>query len=319
METLLDPQQIVPIVFSILAFITVVGVTLPLLQSDARAQQLKRVAERRRELSDEQRRRYQEKTSVRYQLSARASTMKQILQALRLSRLMEQRGLRQKLTRAGMRGQTPLVTFTFLRVAVPAGLAALAAVLLFSGRFELALAGKIIGVGIAAVFGYFLPEILLRNRIAKRGQAVQRGFPDALDLMVICVESGQSLEAAFGKVAEEMGDTAPELAEEFGLAAAEFSFLGDRRTPLNNLSERIDAPAVKPFVTSLIQAERYGTPVSTALRVVAEESRDTRMAAAEEKAASLPAKLTVPMVMFFLPVLFIVMIGPTVIRVIEIL
>jgi tight adherence protein C len=143
---------------------------------------------------------------------------------------------------------------------------------------------------------------------------MQRAFPDALDLMVICVESGLSVEAAFGKVSSEMGADAPVIAEEFGLTTAELAYLSDRRQALENLSDRTGLQTVKSFVTALAQSEKYGTPVAVSLRVVAQENRDSRMSRAEEKAASLPAKLTVPMVLFFLPVLFMVLIGPTIIQ-----
>ena len=150
--------------------------------------------------------------------------------------------------------------------------------------------------------------------IQKRQQAVSRSFPDALDLLLICVESGMSIEAAFNKVAEEIGTQSIEMAEELMLTTAELSYLQDRRLAYENLGKRTGLPGVKAVVTSLIQSERYGTPLGTALRVMAQENRDMRMQAAEKKAAGLPPKLTVPMILFFLPVLFVVILGPAAIR-----
>jgi len=166
----------------------------------------------------------------------------------------------------------------------------------------------------AFAVGYYLPTILLRNLIERRQLSITRAFPDALDLLLICVESGMSVEAGFSRVAAEVGTQSPELAEEMALTTAELSFLPDRSQAYENLAIRTDLPGVKAVTTSLIQAERYGTPVGTALRVMAEENRSMRMQAAEKKAAALPAQLTVPMIVFFLPVLFMVILGPAAIR-----
>jgi tight adherence protein C len=160
-----------------------------------------------------------------------------------------------------------------------------------------------------------LPSILISNAITKRQNEIIKKFPDALDLTVICIESGVSLEAAFTRVSEEMAADAPALSEEFAITTAELAFLSDRKQALDNFSERTAVGPIKSLVTALIQSEKYGTPLAAALRVVSQESRETRMAKAEEKAAALPAKLTVPMVVFFLPVLFMVLIGPTIIQV----
>ena len=167
----------------------------------------------------------------------------------------------------------------------------------------------------AAVAGLYLPNLLMQNAIQKRQTAFTLGFPDALDLLLICVESGLSMEAACGRVAREIGESHPELAEELELTTAELAYLPDRRLALENLAARTGLPAVKAVVTTLIQADRYGTPLTAALRTAAQENRDNRLAVAEKKAASLPATLTVPMIVFFLPVLFVVILGPTVIQV----
>lgn len=313
-----DPATLLPAILSLLAFLTVIGLGLPWLQHDIFATRLKVITRRRGELSEQRKQRLEQKRpSLRRAIaSGRVDFMRAVIRKLRLGTIMEQPELRKKLVRAGKRSQAALVTFTFLRIALPFAFGGVAALLLFgSANAHLLASLKVAACMIALLVGYALPDILLSNVVAKRRHEIERKFPDALDLMVICVESGISLEAAFGRVAEEMGESAPALAEEVALTTAELAFLSDRRQALENFSERTGTPGVKSLVTALIQSERYGTPVGVALRVVAQEGRDTRMAKAEEKAAALPAKLTVPMVAFFLPVLFLVLIGPTVIQV----
>jgi tight adherence protein C len=165
------------------------------------------------------------------------------------------------------------------------------------------------------IIGAFLPNLLLKNRTIKRQQSIKRAWPDALDLMLLCVEAGMSVEHAFKRVAKEIGMQSPELAEEITLTTAELSFLEDRTRAYDNLGKRTGLDVVKSVMTALIQADRYGTSVGTSLRVMAEEGRETRMMEAEKKAAALPPKLTVPLIVFFLPVLFIVIISPAIIRI----
>jgi tight adherence protein C len=169
----------------------------------------------------------------------------------------------------------------------------------------------------AALLGYYIPAIYVKNKIKKRQQAVMQAWPDALDLMLICIESGMGVESAFRKVSTEIGAQSVELAEELGLTTAELAYLQDRRTAYENLAARTGLDGVSAVVTGLIQAEKYGTPIAQTLRVLAQESRDTRMSMAEKKAAALPPKLTVPMILFFLPVLFAVIITPAAIQVME--
>jgi len=173
-----------------------------------------------------------------------------------------------------------------------------------------------LGLCIAAAYGgMHLPWLFLKNRITKRQLSIKRAFPDALDLLLICVESGMSIEAAFRRVSEEIGSQSIPLAEELTLTTAELSYLQDRRQAYENLAKRTDLEGVKSVCVALQQAERYGTPLSQTLRVMAQENRDMRMSEAEKKAAALPPKLTVPMILFFLPVLFVVILGPAAIRV----
>jgi tight adherence protein C len=160
-----------------------------------------------------------------------------------------------------------------------------------------------------------VPYFFLKNRIAKRQLSIKRAFPDALDLLLICVESGMSIEAAFKKVSDQVGSQSVALAEELTLTTAELSYLPDRRQAYDNLGKRTDLESVKSVCMALTQAEKYGTPLASMLRVMAQENRDMRMSEAEKKAAGLPPKLTVPMILFFLPVLFIVILGPAAIKV----
>ncbi len=171
---------------------------------------------------------------------------------------------------------------------------------------------------VSAVYaGIKLPELFLRNQISKRQKSIRRAFPDALDLMLICIESGMSIEQSFRKVAQEIGAQSIPLAEELTLANAELSYLSDRRQAFDNLGARTGLEGVKSVCMALVQAERYGTPLGSAIRVLSQEFRDQRMNEAEKKAAALPPKLTVPMILFFLPVLFVVILGPAMIVALE--
>jgi tight adherence protein C len=171
------------------------------------------------------------------------------------------------------------------------------------------------GCILATYIGMQLPYLFLKNKISHRQLSIKRAFPDALDLLLICVESGMSIEVAFRKVAAEIGTESVPLAEEFTLTTAELSYLQDRKQAYENLARRVGLEGVKSVCLALQQSERYGTPLGQSLRVMAQENRDARMIAAEKKAAALPPKLTVPMIVFFLPVLFVVILGPTGIKV----
>jgi tight adherence protein C len=175
-----------------------------------------------------------------------------------------------------------------------------------------------IGLAVGAGYiGFYLPNLFINNLVQRRQTSIKNAFPDALDMLLICVQSGMSIEAAFQKVSTEVGPASLELAEELSLTTAELSYLQDRRQAFENLGKRTGIPGIKAVATALIQAERYGTPVGTALRVMAKENREMRMAEAEKKAAALPPKLTVPMIVFFLPVLFVVILGPAIIQVFD--
>jgi tight adherence protein C len=160
------------------------------------------------------------------------------------------------------------------------------------------------------VGSYKAPDIWLKNKVTKRSHAIRKGLPDALDLLVICAEAGLTVDAAFHRVAKELGKAYPELGDEFGLTAIELGFLNERRNAFENLAQRVDLEAVRGVVTTMIQTEKYGTPLASALRVLSAEFRNERMMRAEEKAARLPAIMTVPLILFILPTLFVVILGP---------
>jgi tight adherence protein C len=222
------------------------------------------------------------------------------------------------LARAGFRGQGPLNAYVFARFVTPFFLFILTFAYLqftiFADKPPYLNAMYAVFFGL---IGAYLPTLWLKNRTNKRQLSVRRAWPDALDLMLLCVEAGMSVEHAFKRVAREIGLQSPELAEEITLTTAELSFLEDRTRAYENLGKRTGLDIVKSVMTALIQAERYGTPLGTALRTLAQESRDQRMMEAEKKAASLPPKLTVPMILFFLPVLFVVIMMPAVIQVMK--
>lgn len=314
-KLLSDPQFYAVILTAAAVFATIMTFTLPLLQGDKLNARLKSVATRREELRLKSREALIATERKRNIRKNSKGLWDEIANKINLEKMMEAPGTRQTLANAGLRGQGPYLTYMFVRFFGPFILAALGAIYAFVlVRSEMALVMKfaIPFGGFAA--GYYLPQLLLRNLIERRQQSIQRAFPDALDLLLICVESGMSVEAGFARVAAEMGTQSPELAEEMALTNAELSFLPDRTHAYENLATRTGLDGVKAVTTSLIQAERYGTPVGTALRVMAEENRSMRMQAAEKKAAALPAQLTVPMIVFFLPVLFMVILGPAAMR-----
>ena len=311
----MDMPAIIAVLAALGAFVSVVAVGMPLVRRDPFVSRLKAVAAHRQELSAKQKASLQQKS--RFQPKRHVSLMKSILEHLRLQNLIEGKDLRLRLSQAGFRRQSAAISFIFIRFATPVVCIAAALVWLtvVPGYAQKELPFKLIMCVAAAGFGFVLPNILLSNTIQKRQQVLGRAFPDALDLMLICVEAGLSIEAAFSRVTDEMVASCPAMAEEIGLTAAELAFLGDRRQAYENFAERTGLPTVKSLSTALVQAEKYGTSVSTSLRVISQENRDNRMSAAEKKAAALPAQLTVPMIIFFLPVLFVVIIGPAAIQV----
>ena len=242
--------------------------------------------------------------------------MKSVVERLDLKKAFQDDATLDKLAMAGFRGQGHLTTFLFMRLSTPIAIFLVGAVyllLLAPGDRPLYL-NLVYAIG-AGLLGSFVPVIMLKNTTDKRQFSIRRAWPDCLDLMLLCVESGMSMEHAFKRVGREIGQQSPELAEELALTTAELAFLEDRGRAYENLGRRTGLDGVKSVMTALIQADRYGTSVGQALRVMAEEGREQRMMDAEKKAAALPPKLTVPLILFFLPVLFIVIISPAMIKV----
>jgi len=243
--------------------------------------------------------------------------IRKLVERLKLTRGDEARKTTDKLAQAGWRSRDMLVVYLGARFLMPfvAGAGALFVVTMMGENLSMLSAVSAAGGGV--LVGAYLPVLLLKNAVARRYQKIRRQLPDALDLLVICAEAGLSLDAALTRVAREMGPSAPELSDEVGLTAIELGFLPNRRQALLNLMRRADLPQIRAVVNTLTQTERYGTPLAHSLRVLAAEFRDDRMMRAEEKAARLPAIMTVPMILFILPCLFVVLIGPAIIQVIE--
>ncbi|MGH6718024.1 MAG: type II secretion system F family protein [Alphaproteobacteria bacterium] len=311
-----DLETMILIMASGAAFISVLAIGMPFIQRDPFASRLKDVARRREELQAQQRQRLDAPQRTGRRQAPKHSWMKTIVDRLNMQRAVDSPDLRNRMSQAGWRGRGPAYTFVFMRVALPIVFTVVAAAFVFgSSELELSMALKLLITGGAGFVGYMIPGVMVTNAIKKRQSMLLRGFPDALDLITICVEAGLSMEGGFQRVTEEIADNSPILAEEFGLTTAELAFLGDRRQALENFASRTGQDSIKALATSLIQSEKYGTPLGVALRVLSRENREARMARAERKAGGLPAALTVPMILFFLPVLFIVLMGPAMIQV----
>ena len=315
LERLIDPHVLVMLFAAIAAGATVLTLAMPLLVRDTLATRMRAVAFEREKIRQRERERLAQGNKVMLRQSPRAY-MKTIVENFNLSKWVGQEEARAMLVQAGYRGQAPYVTYLFFRMVTPVAMAVAA---LFYVFIVLKLnQPALIKIGIAigaAYFGMLLPNLFLKNKIQRRQLSIRRAFPDALDLLLICIESGMSVEAAFQKVSEEIGRQSVELAEELTLTTAELSYLPDRRQAYDNLAQRVGLEGVKAVCLALQQAERYGTPLGTTMRVLSQENRDMRMSEAEKRAAALPPKLTVPMILFFLPVLFIVILGPAAIKV----
>ncbi len=296
---------------------TVVGLALPFLMSDGTNKRVKMVSTRRQELSRQQMAEMESKGSAirNRKAQTKADVMKKILHVLKLDEALSSKELKESLAQAGYRSPNALVIFTFTRFAMATGAFILAVIIISAWKdFPYPIHIKALIMGVGALIGFYLPKIMVTNTAQKRQVELNKGFADALDLMVICVEGGLSVEGAFDRVTNEIGEKSPALAQEFGLTSAELAYLGNRHKAYMNFAERTGLPAIKSLATTLIQSEKYGTPVGQALKVLSQERREARMAAAEQKGASLPAKLTVPMILFFLPPLFMVVIGPAAIK-----
>jgi tight adherence protein C len=311
-ESLSDPGVLASMLAAVAMFATVTSVMLPALKGDKLETRLKQVTEQREKL----RRASRAALETRGLKKEAQGTISSITKRLDLQKLLEDPNIQIKLDQAGLRGPRPLMVFYFCRFVLPFAFAILTFVyIFFLSDLGLSPQMKYGSIIFGAAAGFYAPNLYVGNIAAKRQQSIMRAFPDALDMMLICVESGMSIEMAFAKVGAEVGSASPELAEELQLTTAELAYLQERRVAYENLARRTGHEGVKAVTMALIQAERYGTPLGDALRVMAKENRDMRMSEAEKKAAALPAKLTVPMILFFLPVLFLVVLGPAYIKV----
>lgn len=277
-------------------------------------QRIKKVAVERERLRVEEISRLRGEDKSARKRAESSDTVKKVVEKFDLKKAFADENTALKLARAGYRGPSAVTTFVFLRFVVPLIMTAIALfyfVFIFNKEGPLYLSiTYAIGAGIVSSY---IPVILLQNQATKRQQSIRRSWSDALDLILLCVESGMSIEHAFQKVAQEIALQSPELGEELTLTTAELSFLDRRSRAYENLANRVPLDEVKSVTTALIQSDKYGTSVGSSLRIMAEEGREMRMMAAEQKAAALPPKLTVPLILFFLPVLFIMIMTPALI------
>ena len=315
-EALVDPHILVSLLTLVAALASVVTVAMPwLFPADNLGKRMKAVSTERgrirmRErdrLANEKRRGLREKPKA---------YMLRVVERFNLKKWLGTDKAATTLAMAGFRGKKAEVALLFFKLVTPTIFLLLALLYLFVlSQSQIAIVYKIAAAIAAAYFGIKAPDIYLSNVTQKRRTSLRRAFPNTLDLLLICVESGMSIEHAVRKVGKEIGAESVPMAEELTLTAAELSYLSDRRQAYENLGTRTGTDHIKGIVTALIQAEQYGTPMGTALRVLAQESREGRMLEAEKKAASLPPKLTVPMIIFFLPVLFAIIATPAAIQI----
>lgn len=317
--TLTDPKVVLAALVAISVFATIYVLVLPYFEKGGLDKRMRNVTTEREQIRGRERARLNSETSLqRASLRQQNNTnIRQIVERLNLREALVDAGTVDKLRAAGYRSQNALNTFLFARFFLPFLFMAVAAFYIFFLGYlaDQTLMVRMFAVLAIAYIGFYAPNIFISNRMSKRQHSIRRAWPDALDLMLICVESGVSIEAAIKRVADEMTQNSAELAEELVLTNAELSFLQERRAAFENLAKRTQIDSVQAVTQALIQAERYGTPIAQALRVLAQESRDQRMNEAEKKAAALPPKLTVPMILFFLPVLIAVILGPAGIQV----
>ncbi|PVB59377.1 type II secretion system F family protein [Labrenzia sp. 011] len=320
LDTIASTQFLAAVLAMVAVTGTIFSLVWPMLSRNTLKTRMKSVALERDALRAKERARLLES-----QTNARASLrnqpkekMKNFVDRLNLKEMLSDENTVDRLRMAGYRGSAPLYYFLTARIALPGFIFVFAisyAFLVLPATLP-AISKVCFCIAIAGL-GAFVPNVYLKNRIDKRKMSIQRAWPDALDLMLICVESGMSIEGAFQRVAEEVGMQSIDLAEEMSLTTAELSYLSERRQAYENLSRRTGVDGVRNVMMALIQAERYGTPVGSAIRTMADDTREQRMLMAEHKAASLPPKLTVPMIVFFLPVLFFIIMSPAVMQVME--
>lgn len=312
-ESLTMIQNASSALIALLVVGTVYTLVSPMLEGDQLKKRMDSVANQREHLRDSRMKSLERGASLRTETKG---FFKNLVDNLSLEKLLEASDLKDSLAQAGLRGQRPIYFFYAFRFIMPIVLGIFGLIFLVGLNFyDMTLSQNMLTTILLIAGGYYAPGIYLKNRANKRIASITPVFPDALDLLLICVESGMSVEVAFGRVAQEMAENSVELAEEFSLTTAELSYLQNRRQAYENLARRNNHPGIKSVSTALVQSERYGTPLGATLRTMANENRQMRVMAAEKKAAALPAQLTVPMILFFLPVLFIVILTPAAMRI----
>ena len=310
----LSPENLIAVVASGVAFATVYAVWNALTARDPLGSRAKALRQHREKLKAGMTaaRRSERRTVVAMGM------MRRVIQRFNLMRTQQATKIVDRLAEAGWRSKDALVAFLFMKICLPFVFGAAAAFAIYGiGIIDVPPIFRLLLAMMCVVIGAYVPEVFVRNAIQKRRKVIQKGLPDTLDLLVICAEAGLALDAALTRVSREMERSCPEVADEFSLTAVELGFLPDRKQALKNLIKRVRLPSIRGVVNTLMQTEKYGTPLSQALRVLATEYRNERMLKAEEKATKLPALLTVPLIVFIMPTLFIVLLGPAILRAID--
>lgn len=307
----INNETIVIVISAITAMLSFVAFALPMLNRNERKEHFQSVIERRRKDLFAQ-----TSAEIAQKGTRKLSASESVAASYKVQQLMGELGekVRSQLLMAGIRSPTAPMKYMAARIILPFFAMGLAMVFISAMEEPPGRIWTLVILMIAVLVGYFLPRLLLKNQITKRSQEINLAFSDALDLMLICVQGGIGLEQTVQRIAGEISEHSPVLAEELGILSAEMSMLNDRRAALQDFARRVGSGAARNFATALIQAEQYGTSVSQAMRVISMDLREERMAKAEQKAASLPPKLTVPMIAFFLPVLFVIILVPTIIK-----
>ena len=312
---ILEPAMIVALFSGLAATLLVIAVSWPYLQSNIMSARIRQITRGNVQTARSEQAKPGPAGATSLVRREPRKIFMDIVRSLDLVSEAENEETIRLLQRAGYRGRSPVITYLALRIISP--LAVFCVVLFYVFvviKPDLPVPALVGFVILCSISAYYLPLVFLRNRITKRQTSIRRAWPNALDLLLICVESGMSSEASFRKVTQEIGLDSPALAEELSMTSAELAYLPDRRTAYENLATRTDIASVKSTIVGLIQSEKHGTSLGQALRVLSRESREGRMADAEQKAAALPPKLTVPMIIFFLPVLFAVILAPMIIQ-----
>lgn len=306
-------DTLIIVISALAAALSFAAFALPFLNREEKRDRYRNVIEKKRKELFDQTKQNMGATKAREDNISAGESMAAMFKVQKMLGQMGEK-VRIRMLQAGIRNPNAPVKFIAARFALPVFFLLWSMMIMSMAETEFSsLVTFLILMG-AVVAGYGLPGLLLKNMALKRSEEIGLTFPDALDMMLICVQGGIGLEQTVDRIAEEVSEHSETLAEELGILSAEMAMLNDRRVALQDFARRVGSPSAKSFATALIQAEQYGTSVSSAMRVMSEELRDERMAKAEQKAASLPPKLTVPMILFFLPVLFVVIMGPVVLK-----